>query len=85
MTKRFFNYEHLNRHIYGGLLPFKYDYIEIVSRNAQDKPTQIDFYQNSKGETDSKKAMELYLTYDGTGLLVATIESKILITVEESM
>jgi len=83
MTKRNFNYEELNKHIYGGLLPFKYDFIDIVTRNLANKPTQIDFYQNSKGETNSVKAMELYLTYDGNNL-IATIESKILITVTES-
>jgi len=40
------NYIHENTSIYGGLLPFKFDYMEVTSFDADDNPLVVDFYQN---------------------------------------
>lgn len=82
MTKREYNYNPLNKDIYGGLISYKFDTIDITN-NAVGSPIQLDFYQNSIGETNSRLAMTLYITRDANDY-ITRLEIKDLITVDES-
>jgi len=83
MIKRFYNYNPENIGIYGGFISYEFDYIDIISRNINGDITQIDLYQNSKGETKSRKVMSVYITYDINGYK-QSIEVEDFITIQES-
>jgi hypothetical protein len=83
MSKRVYNYIPENIGIYGDFLSYKFDAIDIVSRNTNGYPTQIDFYQNGISLPISRKVMSVYVTYDTNGYK-KTIEVEDFITVHES-
>jgi len=82
MIKREYNYEPLNKGIYGGLLSYPFDTMDITN-DVNGKAIQIDYYQNSIGEADSRMCMQLFITRDSNGY-VTRLEVKDLITVSES-
>jgi len=61
------NYLHENTSIYGGLLPFKFDYMEVTSFDANDNPLVVDFYQNY-GYANQELVTRLTMTYNGNGV-----------------
>jgi len=59
-------YIHENTDLYGGLLPFKFDYMLVTSFDASDNPLIVEFYQNGL-EAESRLVTTLTLTYNING------------------